>query len=276
MNSISVIIRPVSSVCNLCCRYCFCTDSATGQPIPEHGAMTIKTMETVIRRMALFLNNHGEIHIAFRGGEPVLIGLPFFEKLVSIMKEYPQITPYYTLRTNGILINEQWARFLHGSNFRVEASMDIIKTIHDRYRIDNTGGSYDRTVKGIKYLRTAAVDHSILTVITDELLQNTAELVRSIQKNDFRIIRFITDQVPEQYGRFMDDLHSLLAEKGYSAEIDVIEPHDELFIESNADIFVSSSYPHESRHLGNLRRKTLEQIINDDAGMIPTSSFHKD
>ncbi|MDK6758116.1 anaerobic sulfatase maturase, partial [Klebsiella pneumoniae] len=67
-----------------------------------------------------------EIIFSWQGGEPTLMGLEFFEKVVELQKKYqPKHQRIENdLQTNGVLINDKWAAFLKAHNFLVGVSID--------------------------------------------------------------------------------------------------------------------------------------------------------
>jgi uncharacterized protein len=52
-----------------------------------------------------------------------------------------------TIQTNGILLDDQWAEFLHHNHFLVGLSLDGPQKIHDAARVDNSGnGTFEKTM----------------------------------------------------------------------------------------------------------------------------------
>jgi len=82
------------------------------------------------------------------------MGLPFFEKAVGFQKRYGRGHSIGNgLQTNGILIDEHWAKFLNTYNFLVGISLDGPEHIHDHYRLRQNGqGSWSRVVDRAKLL----------------------------------------------------------------------------------------------------------------------------
>ena len=65
---------------------------------------------------------------AFQGGEPTLVGLNFFKKLIELEGKYntKKIHINNALQTNGTMINEEWAKFLAENKFLVGVSLDVV------------------------------------------------------------------------------------------------------------------------------------------------------
>jgi len=67
-----------------------------------------------------------EVVFSWQGGEPTLLGIPFFEKAVALQRKYakPGQRIANDLQTNGTLLDEDWARFLKANRFLVGLSID--------------------------------------------------------------------------------------------------------------------------------------------------------
>ena len=118
MKNLSVMIKPASSGCNLRCRYCFYADVAEHRQVASFGRMTKETMQGVLANIRRDLIAGDRIQFAFQGGEPTLAGLDFFREFVQqVEKTYAGIGVSYALQTNGILLEENWFRFLKQKGF---------------------------------------------------------------------------------------------------------------------------------------------------------------
>ena len=110
MEQINILIKPVSGKCNLNCRYCFYKDEMKKREQPVYGIMSEELLETVIRRA--FEKDRRFCTLGFQGGEPLLAGLGFYEKTVELVKKYGKnAKTEFTIQTNGILIDDEWAKF---------------------------------------------------------------------------------------------------------------------------------------------------------------------
>jgi len=81
MPSVSVLIKPASSLCNMSCDYCFYCDEADKRSQRSYGFMSEQTLKNTIRKT--LLRAEGMASYAFQGGEPTLCGLDFFKKAVK-------------------------------------------------------------------------------------------------------------------------------------------------------------------------------------------------
>jgi hypothetical protein len=67
-----------------------------------------------------------EVVFSWQGGEPTILGLEFFRKVVSLQARYrkPGQRIENDLQTNGTLLDEEWASFLKQNDFLVGLSCD--------------------------------------------------------------------------------------------------------------------------------------------------------
>jgi len=163
------IIKVVGNFCNLRCSYCFYNDKDQ----TSHQVISDKLLESFISQyMKLFL---GKLVFIWHGGEPLLAGMSFFDKVINYQKKYssPSHIIQNNIQTNGTLVTKKWAIFLKKHNFKVGVSLDGWKNSHDRFRKDKNGkGSFDRTVKGIKILEESGITPGIIQTITRSNIEN--------------------------------------------------------------------------------------------------------
>ena len=83
MKQISIMLKPASSACNLRCRYCFYADLAEQRDTFCFGSMTGDTVDRILRKLSTSLEPGDGISFAFQGGEPTLVGLPWYRDFVE-------------------------------------------------------------------------------------------------------------------------------------------------------------------------------------------------
>ncbi|MBQ6820203.1 MAG: anaerobic sulfatase maturase [Clostridium sp.] len=188
--NLSVMIKPSSSKCNLKCKYCFYNSIAEEREIKDYGFMSQETLEVIIDRIEEYCNG-GICNIGFQGGEPLLIGLEFYKKLIEITSK--KNTKFnFMLQTNGTLINEEMAKLFHDNKFLIGISLDGNKELHNLNRINHANsGTFKDVMNGIKLLKKHKVDFNILVVVTRTLSKKIEDCYRFLRKNDFNYIQFI-------------------------------------------------------------------------------------
>ncbi|MFA5831797.1 MAG: radical SAM protein [Candidatus Paceibacterota bacterium] len=156
---------------NLRCKYCFSQHK-------EQSAKTIMPdalVEKLIREYTETFD--GKLLFIWFGGEPLLAGLPFFEKIVQWQRRYGEGRMISNgIQTNGTLINDEWADFFTANDFGVGVSIDGAEASHNAFRYTASGkGSHERTVSGIKCLMRHGITPGIIQVLTKNSLKNVRE-----------------------------------------------------------------------------------------------------
>ena len=163
----SVLIKPAGPDCNMACTYCFYLEKSSLFAETKTHRMSEDILEETVKQVL----TQGEPKVSFgwQGGEPTLMGLPFFRKAVDFQKRYGRGQSVGNgLQTNGLLIDNEWAGFLNQYNFLVGLSLDGPQHIHDRYRkMRNMKGSWSRVVDRAKLLLDHGVATNALTVVND-------------------------------------------------------------------------------------------------------------
>lgn len=198
----SAMIKPVGPSCNLDCAYCYylCKEKLLGLG----GATVIpdNILEKHIRD-SFRDNDSAEVIFDWQGGEPTLLGLEFFRKVVRLQEQYCPTHKSFlnNLQTNGILLDAEWCHFLRDKRFLVGLSIDGPKTLHDTYRRDKGGApTFDRVMATVKLLKKTGVEFNTLTVIN-----------RLNAKYPLDVYRFLTREV----GPRMIQLIPLVEPKGF-------------------------------------------------------------
>ncbi len=130
-----VIVKPSGSNCNLGCSYCFYLHKEELLGQPKNPCMSDTLLEEHIRQYIEAQTSH-EVVFSWQGGEPTLMGLDFFRRVVELQQRYkkPEQAIENDLQTNGILLNDDWCIFLKAHNFLVGLSVDGPPELHDVYR----------------------------------------------------------------------------------------------------------------------------------------------
>ena len=162
-----VMVKPAGSACNLDCTYCFYLSKQTLPGGPGGGHMDDEVLERFVRDYIASVTADGVV-FSWQGGEPTLMGLDFFRKVVALQKKYakPGQRIENDLQTNGTLLDEDWARFLKEHRFLVGLSIDGPKDIHDKYRITKRGApTFDTVYAAAKMLQRFHVPFNTLTCV---------------------------------------------------------------------------------------------------------------
>ena len=162
-----VMAKAAGSACNLDCTYCFYLGKQTLPGGPGGGHMDDEVLERFVRDYIQSVTAD-EVVFSWQGGEPTLLGLEFFEKVVALQKKHakPGQRIENDLQTNGTLLDEDWARFLKQHGFLVGLSIDGPRKIHDYYRITKRGEpTFDTVYAAAKMLQRFGVRFNTLTCV---------------------------------------------------------------------------------------------------------------
>lgn len=181
-----VMVKPTGPLCNLDCTYCYYLPKQDMFGKPENWSISDETLEVFIRQY-FESQNYKEVVFTWQGGEPTLLGLDFFKKVVALQKKYcpPRVRCENDLQTNGILLDNNWCKFLYEYNFLVGLSIDGPKHLHDLYRKDKSGqGSFDSVFRAAKLLKKYKVNFATLSCVN-----------RVTAKHPLAVYRFLRDKV---------------------------------------------------------------------------------
>lgn len=188
-----VMAKPSGSTCNLDCNYCFYLHKEQLLEQDRDKGMSDEVLENFIRQY-IESQDGEEIIFSWQGGEPTLMGLAFFEKVVALQQKYqPKHQRIENdLQTNGVLLNDKWAAFLKQHRFLVGVSIDGPRELHDRYRLTRSGKpTFDKVMAGIEALKRHGVPFNALAVIN----RTNARFPREVY-------RFLTRDVGATYIQF--------------------------------------------------------------------------
>ena len=228
MTEFQLLIKPASYDCNLNCEYCFYKRVEELYPEIKIPRMSDETLEVLIKKYLELRQNNSVF--CWQGGEPTLMGLDFYKNVVKLQQKYGKGGQLVgnVLQTNGILINENWATFLHDYKIFVGLSLDGPKNIHDHYRKTNNGrGTWEKVMKCVKILQDNKVEFNILCVISKINVNRANELYQFFQEHNLNYLQFIpalectnNNMAPyspsaKEYGKFLCEIFDLWKKDGF-------------------------------------------------------------
>jgi uncharacterized protein len=187
-----IMTKPIGPICNLDCKYCFYLEKEKLYPGTKTWAMPDEVLEQYVQQY-IAAQPGDEIHFAWQGGEPTLLGLDFFRRVVDLQQRHAGgKTIANALQTNGVLIDDAWGEFLAEHRFLVGVSIDGPRDLHDCYRVDKgQAPTFDRVMRGIAKLKQHKVDFNTLTVVHRRNSQHPVEVYRFLKEIGSGFIQFI-------------------------------------------------------------------------------------
>lgn len=187
-----VMSKPVGSVCNLNCTYCYYLEKSSLYTGSGNFRMTDELLEEFVRQ---YIDAHEVPLVTFtwQGGEPTLMGLDFFEQVLYYQRKYRGTKKIdNAFQTNGTKLTEDWCRFFKKHDFLVGISIDGPADIHDKYRKFKTGKpSHEEVMKAIRLLRRFRVEFNTLSVVNDANANRGVEVYRFLKKIGSGFMQFI-------------------------------------------------------------------------------------
>lgn len=188
-----VMAKPTGAICNLDCDYCYFLAKEMLYP----GSRFRMARETLARYVRQLIETQPgpEATFAWQGGEPTLMGLPFFEEVVALQRRHrrPGQRVVNALQTNATRLDDAWGAFLDEHGFLVGVSIDGPRELHDAYRVDKAGrGSFDAVMRGVEALRRHGVAFNVLTTVH-----------RANQDRPLAVYRFLRDEVGASFVQFI-------------------------------------------------------------------------
>lgn len=187
-----VLTKPIGPICNLECKYCFYLEKEKLYPGEDSWRMSDAVLEKYVRE---YIRSQpvAEINFAWQGGEPTLLGVNFFRKVVALQKKFADgKTISNAIQTNGTLLDDEWCEFLAAEKFLVGLSVDGPRELHDRYRVDkNQKPTFDKVMRGLEFLKKHRVDFNTLTVVNRANSQSPLEVYRFLKSIGSEFLQFI-------------------------------------------------------------------------------------
>ena len=186
MPNLTVLIKPVSSSCNMRCKYCFYADVSQKRQHTSLGKMSEETLDNLVRRAMRYAV--GSVTFLFQGGEPTLAGLEFFQKLVYYQISYNsrKIAVHNAIQTNGYFLDDALLDFLAQEHFLVGVSFDGTPLIHDRMRITPAGQGTSAAIENtIQRLRQKDIEFNILCVVNRYVAQHPKECFQYLRQYNY-------------------------------------------------------------------------------------------
>lgn len=295
-----VLVKPAGPDCNMACEYCFYLEKAELFPKSPVHRMSEAVLRTMTRQV-LGRGNH-PVSFGWQGGEPTLMGLPFFQKAMAFQQEFGENRQVSNgLQTNGLLLDPEWAVFLRDYRFLVGLSVDGPQHIHDFYRKQRGGGgTWRRVTDKLKLLLDTGVQVNALTVVNDYSVDFAEEIYAWHKSAGLSFMQFIPCVEPgadgpgkvapfsvpaDKYGQFLITLFDLwMGDFVYGVPTTSVRFFDSLFftyvdlkppqctllpecgnylvVEYNGNVYACDFFVEPGWKLGNVAENRLPGLLN--------------
>ena len=187
----SILVKPAGPDCNMGCEYCFYLEKEELFKESKIHRMSESVLKEIIKQT--LEQTSSNFSFGWQGGEPTLMGLPFFEKAVEFQQKYGRGQVVGNgLQTNGILIDQEWATFLKKYNFLVGLSLDGPEHIHDHYRSLKGGQpSWQKVMDRAQLMLKNSVAVNALSVVNDYSVNFPEDIYKFHKELGLSFMQFI-------------------------------------------------------------------------------------
>jgi uncharacterized protein len=255
-----VMTKPIGPICNLDCKYCYYLEKEALYPPGHVFRMTDEVLESYVSQY-IAAQPGNEIEFAWQGGEPTLMGVEFFQRVVELQKQHcpegKQVNN--SLQTNGTILDDAWCEFLRENDFLVGVSVDGPREIHDRYRVDKGGKpSFDDVMRGVALLKQHEVRYNTLTVL--HRYTSTAPL---------EVYRFLRDEVESDFLQFIP----IVERVGVGEGLLWLAPPPELDDEDGDGGPPVTPWSVRARDFGDFYTTIFDEWVRNDVGKVFVQTF---
>ena len=297
----SLLLKPVSSACNLTCRYCY----YRGEEPPAAGGgsvsprMSAAVLEATVRA---YMQTAQDVYtMVWHGGEPTLLPRSFFAQAVTLQKRCAARGARIanSIQTNGTRISDDLAAFMAHYRFLCGVSLDGPRQMHERFRRAGAGGgTHAAVLAGLARLSRAGVAVNILAVVSAANVGRPVETYRYLKSLGATHIQFVPCVeydarhklrahaiTGRQWGRFLvavfEDwfrhdigavsvrlFESVMARLVHDIAIDCYNSaacNRYLVVEHNGDVFPCDFFVRPSHKLGNVLENAFEEMRGSEA-----------
>lgn len=186
-----VLAKPIGSVCDIKCDYCFYLEKRALYPGNEQFRMGDDVLARYIEQYVA-AQSTPVVEFVWHGGEPTLLGIDFFRRAVALQVPFrSQKEIRNTLQTNALHLDDAWCTFLRDNDFFVGVSLDGPRDVHDRYRKDRQGrGTFDRVMEGVRALQRHGVEFNALACVGRETAHRPLDVYRFFRDAGIRYVQF--------------------------------------------------------------------------------------
>ena len=189
--AISVVVVQPTPFCNINCDYCY---------LPSRNNKSRISADTLRALFAkVFASGWAceELTIIWHAGEPLVMPVAFYDEAFRLIESLrpPQIKVRHSFQTNGMLLSKAWCDLFRTWQVGVGVSIDGPRRFNDAHRLGRDGHStFDKTLAGIRLLRTEQIPFHVISVLTDESLDAPEEMLQFYVEEQIRDVCFNVEE----------------------------------------------------------------------------------
>lgn len=186
-----VMLKPIGSVCNLACDYCYYLEKGKLYPEVKNHIMSEQLLEKFIKDY-LECQTMPQVLFTWHGGETLMRPISFYKKALELQKKYGRGRQIDNcIQTNGTLLTDEWCRFFKEHNFLVGISIDGPQEFHDEYRRNRQDlPSFYKVMKGVELLKKHQAEYNAMAVVNDYNVDYPLDFYNFFKEIDCHYIQF--------------------------------------------------------------------------------------
>ncbi|MGA3085888.1 MAG: anaerobic sulfatase maturase [Thermodesulfobacteriota bacterium] len=297
-----IFAKPIGSICNLGCHYCYYLKKEHLYPKGEKFRMSEDILERYIVQH-IEASPAPTINFSWHGGEPTLLGINYFRRIVALQRKHRPPNRRITngIQTNGTLLEEKWCQFFADKEFTVGLSLDGPQELHDQHRVFKSGSpTHEQVIRGYDLLRQHQVPVDLLCVVHAHNVQYPTEVYRFFKQIKAQYMTFLPLVEPdsnqagsvgpntmpaESWGNFLctifdewkaEDIEHIKVQIFEEAARTAFNQEHSLcifrktcgdipVIEHNGDFFSCDHFVDKEHRLGNIRETPLVDLLESPA-----------
>jgi uncharacterized protein len=297
-----IFAKPAGALCNLDCQYCYYLKKELLYPESGSPRMSDDLLEEYIVQQVGIVPG-SEILFSWHGGEPTVLGLDYFRRIVELQRRHCPTGKHVanSIQTNGVLLTDEWCRFLAAEKFGVGLSLDGPTELHDAYRVTRDQAATHRQVmRGYRLLRQREIPVDLLCVVHAQNVQHPLDVYHFFKEIGAQYLSFIPlvepqpdspggvserTVPPRAFGDFLcaifdewvrHDMGRIIVQSfeeaarpayGLKHSLCVFRPTcgDVPVIEHNGDFYQCDHFVTPEHRLGNIRDTPLAELLESEA-----------
>ncbi|OGU54681.1 MAG: anaerobic sulfatase maturase [Ignavibacteria bacterium RBG_13_36_8] len=191
-NAYHIMAKPTGSICNLDCQYCFYLEKEKLYPGKNNWVMPEGTLRLFIKNY-IESQNVPSVNFTWQGGEPTLLGVDYFRKVIELQNEYSGGKEIMNaFQTNAVLLNDEWCELFKENIFLIGVSIDGPPELHDRYRyFKGKQSSFDKVIASIELLKKHKVEFNTLTCVQGDNSYQPLKVYKFLKEIGSKYMQFI-------------------------------------------------------------------------------------
>jgi uncharacterized protein len=186
-----LVLQP-TPFCNIDCSYCYLPNRKSA------ARMSLDTLDLACQRVfeSPFLDR--QLEVAWHGGEPLTVPLAWYDEASALMalRCPAELKLKHRFQTNGLLVNDDWARFFARFEAKVGLSIDGPEDIHDAGRRTRRGrGTHAKAMRAARLLQDRGVGFHVITVLTEHTLDEPDRLFDFYVENGITEVGFNIEEI---------------------------------------------------------------------------------